>query len=261
MKVVIIGAGNVATHIAMRLAAKGVTPLQIWSHTKESADRLARLVGSSHITNMDDVVSDADAYIISVKDSALEAIVSSLCKNTGNGVYLHTAGTMPTSIFAGHCNRYGVIYPMQTFSKQKVLDFSKIPCFIDANDKETLDFVRSIAGLLSEKVYEMAEEDRRWLHIAAVFACNFSNACCAMASRILAAHGIDFNVMLPLIDETMDKLHFLSPEKAQTGPAVRTDYNVMELHERLLGAYPELKTVYEAISKTIIDMKVGKANI
>ena len=161
-------------------------------------------------------------------------------------------------IFEGRAEHYGVMYPMQTFTKRKQLDFKVIPCFVEASDNETLKVVKEFAALLSDNVYELSGDDRRWLHVAAVFACNFSNACCSMASRILKEHGLDFSVMLPLVDETMRKLHSLSPEEAQTGPAVREDYNVMGRHLDMLDNELELKNVYNIMSNIIIENKKQK---
>lgn len=253
-----IGAGNVATHIARALASSGNAPAQVWSRSLASASELASEVGGEALTCLDDVAAEADVYIISVVDSALAEVVAALCRDGRRGVFVHTAGTMPMQVFEHHAEHYGVFYPMQTFSKHKALDFKDIPCFVEASDEGSLSVVKRLAALLSDRVYELSGDDRRWLHVAAVFACNFANACCAMASRILERHGLDFSVMLPLVDETTRKLHCLTPSDAQTGPAVREDRNVMDRHLAMLDGDADLKRVYRIMSDMIIANKNRK---
>lgn len=254
-KIVLIGAGNVATHMAVALAAAGAAPVQIWSRHIESAAALAATVGGRPTDDIDSVDTDAGIYIVSVADSAMASVVQRLCRRCSGGVFVHTAGTMPMDVFEGHCAHYGVLYPMQTFSKQKPLDFRSIPCFVEASDALTLATVKAMADMLSARVYELSGADRRWLHVAAVFACNFANACSAMAARILESHGIDFGVMLPLLDETVAKLHTLPPAEAQTGPAARGDRNVMNRHIEMLRDNPDLQNVYKVMSEMIMKGK------
>lgn len=250
-RIVIVGAGNVATHIARTLAEKGCTPVQVWSRSEESASALAEQVGCEYVTCMDNILDEADAFIISVADRALPDVIDSLCRKNRRGVFIHTAGTMPMQLFEGHADHYGVLYPMQTFSKQKLLDFSEVPCFIEASDNMALDEVRQVAGMLSKRVYELSSDNRRWLHVAAVFACNFTNACYTMAARILEEHGLDFSMMLPLVDETTRKLHSLRPADAQTGPAARGDHNVMNKHLEMLDNHADLQDIYKIMSEEI----------
>ena len=146
-----IGAGNVATHICKTLASKDCTLVQIWSRTLKSASELASLTGCEPVTSFADIERDADIYIISVVDSALDGVVAQLCAECRNGVFVHTAGSMPMQIFEGRAEHYGVMYPMQTFTKRKQLDFKVIPCFVEASDNETLKVVKEFAALRSEE--------------------------------------------------------------------------------------------------------------
>lgn len=250
-RIVIVGAGNVATHLARTMKKKGIVPTQIWSRSLASASILANDIGSLPVTCFDEVIDDADMYIISVPDQALSEVVRQLCSKKRNGVFVHTSGTMSMDVFDGNTEHYGVLYPMQTFSKQKTIDFSVVPCFLEASDARTLSLIRNVACLLSDNLYELSGEDRRWLHVAAVFACNFSNACYAMAARILEHHGLQFNVMLPLLKETIGKLQYMSPSEAQTGPAIRGDKNVMDKHLTMLNEQIDLKNVYKILSDEI----------
>ncbi len=251
MDIVIIGAGNVATHIARSLVACGVVPRQIWSRTMESALQLAGECDCQAVSDWDSVVVDADIYVVAVVDNKLESVVAELGHRIRNGVVVHTAGSMSISVFDGHCRRYGVFYPMQTFSKSKKVNFHRIPCFVEASSPEVLLVVKTFAGMLSQYVYEMSSADRQWLHVAAVFSCNFANACYCMADKVLRSHGLDFSVMLPLVEETTKKLSVLRPDEAQTGPAVRGDLNVMERHLRMLGSQSELGRIYSLMSEYI----------
>lgn len=251
LRVVMIGAGNLATNLGRALHMAGHDIVQVFSRTQESASRLASLLGAEAVSDLNEVFHDADAYIIAVKDSVLEQVVTSLCKDRTDGVFMHTAGSMPMNIFEGHTAHGGVLYPMQTFSKDRAVDFAEIPFFLEATDDKSMNVIRTLAESVSHSIYEISSEERRYLHLAAVFACNFANHCYAMSAKILEEHDIPFSVMLPLIDETARKVHVLHPHDAQTGPAVRFDENVIRRHLQLLKLHPELAEIYELLSKDI----------
>lgn len=248
MKVVFIGAGNVATLLAKELYDKSFDIIQIYSRTIESASALAREVQAVPVTDISSVISDADLYIFSVKDSVLAGLISLLPPN--QGLWIHTAGSMPMDIFAGHQSRYGVLYPFQTFSKGRSIDWKVVPFFIEASDADSFQLLKEVASRLSDKVTELSAEDRKYLHLTGVFACNFTNHLYVLSKQILAKINLPFDVALPLIDETADKVHSLSPEKAQTGPAVRYDENVMNKHLSLIED-ENMKQIYKLISDNI----------
>lgn len=254
MKIVLIGAGNLATHLGKALHAAGHDMVQVFSRTMQSAETLASLLDAEPLTDMAQVCDDADVYIFSVKDSALEQLISQLCGGEKK-VFLHTAGSMPMSVFQGKALHYGVLYPMQTFSKQREVDFSIIPCFIEANDEFALKQIEGLAGQISHRVYQLSSEDRKYLHLSAVFACNFANHCYAVSQELLQQHGIPFDVMLPLIDETAAKVHGMTPKKAQTGPAVRYDENVIGKQIQLLENQPYFQKIYDCMSKSIHELE------
>ncbi len=254
MKIVLIGAGNLATHLGKALHAAGHDMVQVFSRTMQSAETLASLLDAEPLTDMAQVRDDADVYIFSVKDSALEQLISQLCGGEKK-VFLHTAGSMPMSVFRGKALHYGVLYPMQTFSKQREVDFSIIPCFIEANDEFALKQIEGLAGRISSRVYRLSSEDRKYLHLSAVFACNFANHCYAASQKLLQQHGIPFDVMLPLIDETAAKVHGMTPKEAQTGPAVRYDENVIGKQIQLLENQPYFQKIYDCMSKSIHELE------
>lgn len=261
MKIVLIGAGNLATNLGKSLLSVGHDILQVYSRTMESASNLASSLGGSPVTDIAEVRDDADLYILSVKDSVLPDLIPQLCVGKQSKVFLHTAGSVPMDVFKGMALHYGVFYPMQTFSKSKTVDFRQIPCFIESVDAYTHTLVEGLAHELSDRVYELTSEQRRYLHLSAVFACNFVNHCYAISGEILQKHGIPFDVMLPLIDETAQKVHVLNPVNAQTGPAVRYDENIIREQASLLRDNPFLKDIYERMSMDIhrMDLK-AKAN-
>ena len=226
MKIVLIGAGNLATNLGKALLSAGHDIVQVFSRTVESATALAQIAGGAPVTDIEQVRADADLYVVSVKDSVLGELLPRLCKGKETKVF----------------------YPMQTFSKSKEVDFSEIPCFIEANDDYAHTMIADMAHELSGNVYELSSADRKYLHLSAVFACNFVNHCYAISEKILADHGIPFDVMLPLIDETARKVHELSPREAQTGPAVRFDENVIRMQAALLKNQPQIKDIYERLS-------------
>lgn len=258
MKIVLIGAGNLATNLGKALLAAGHDIVQVFSRTRESAVTLADIAGASPVTDITMVRNDADIYIVSVKDSVVGDLLPLLCKGRETKVFVHTAGSLPLDVFQGMAMHYAVLYPMQTFSKSEEVDFSGIPCFIEANDEYAHGVVADLAHQLSGHIYELSSADRKYLHLSAVFACNFVNHCYAISQDVLEKHGIPFEVMLPLIDETARKVHRLSPHDAQTGPAVRYDQNVIRNQAALLRDNPLLKDIYERMSLSIHRMAEKK---
>lgn len=251
--IVFVGAGNVASCLASALMQKGCRIVQVYSRTQESAQTLARKADCPYTTDLTQISGEANLYIVSVKDDALDDVTARLaCSGNPDALYAHTAGSMPMDVWKGKIRRYGVLYPMQTFSKQRAVDFSAVPFFIEANSEEDACLLKEVAGRVSPKIYEASSEQRRYLHIAAVFACNFTNHMYTLCDRLLAAHGLPFESMLPLIDETARKIHELPPLEAQTGPARRNDRNVIGRHLDILKKEaPELADLYGMISRSI----------
>ncbi len=251
MRIVLIGAGNLATHLGVALRQAGHEILQVFSRTQESSDVLATRVGGEAITDIDRLRTDADIYICALKDAVLPQLLTQICKGREEGIFLHTAGSLPMSVFEGYARHYGVLYPMQTFSKNREVDFSIIPCFVEANSDATLATITTLARSISTNVRCLSSEQRKYLHLSAVFACNFANHCYDMAGTLLEDNGLPFDVLLPLIDETARKVHSLAPRDAQTGPAVRYDENVISAQQQLLAEWPRMQEIYELMSESI----------
>lgn len=254
MRIVLIGAGNLATNLAKALIRSKHEIVQVFSRTEESAEALAQIAECESSTDIYNIRCDADIYIFSVKDSVLERLANCVAENVHGKLFVHTAGSMPMDILP--VERRGVLYPMQTFSKSREVNFAEIPTFVEAEQKEDLALLKSLAESISGKVRVLPSEDRKSLHVAAVFACNFVNHCYRLSEKVLAKYGIPFSVMLPLVEETARKVHEISPKDAQTGPAVRWDENVMFEHKQMLKDDEKMLEIYELMSKSIHNDKL-----
>ena len=253
--IVFVGAGNLATHLAKAFYRKGFRIVQVYSRTEESAKALAQSVEAGYTTSLSDLATDAQMYIAALKDSALASLLPVMVAGREQALWVHTAGSMPMDIWKGRTHHYGVFYPLQTFSKQREVDFREIPVFVEGCNDEVAAFLKEVAAALSGKVYEADSAQRERLHLAAVFACNFANHMYDLAARLLEDNRLPFEVLLPLIDETARKVHELSPHSAQTGPAVRYDENVISHHLQMLAGEPPLQEVYRLLSRNFHELR------
>ncbi|MDD2996776.1 MAG: DUF2520 domain-containing protein [Paludibacter sp.] len=251
---VILGAGNVATHLAPALLKAGIDILQIYSRTETSASVLAAKVNAVFCTDPDKINDSAHYYFYALKDSAIAEVLNYTGKF--KGIHVHTAGSVGLEVFEGKAEQYGILYPLQTFSKEKETDFSQVPLFIEGKNEDTSTLLKTIADKLSTKTYFANSEQRARLHLAAVFACNFSNLLYDIASEIVNEEQGGFEVLKPLISETAEKVQNLSPRKAQTGPATRYDTEIIDKHIAMLSQQPELADLYEKLSKMIYQRRI-----
>ena len=251
MNITLIGAGNLATQLGIAAREAGHAIIQVYSHTLCNATALAEQCGAQAIDSLSQLSDTADIYVVAVKDAVLADVVSEACRGREEKVFAHTAGSMPIDIFNGQARHYGVLSPMQTFSKQRKVDFSLIPVFTEYNDAKANSLITALANSLSDKVTALSSADRRHLHLAAVFACNFANHCFSLAADVMERHGMTFDMLLPLIDETVEKVHEMHPLRAQTGPAIRYDENVLSRQRSLLDGDDLAQTIYDTMSKSI----------
>lgn len=253
LHVVFIGAGNLATHLAQALFNTGGCIIdQVYSRTLEAADSLATKIKAEATTDINKIKLGADLYIVALRDNALTDLIHQIMLNKPDSLVVHTSGSTSMSIFEGLGNRYGVLYPMQTFSKDKKVDFSNIHFFIEANNTADCKLLTSLVGNISKNVHLADSMQRKKLHLAAVFVCNFTNHMYTLATDILEQYDLPFDAMLSLIDETTEKIHSVHPKAAQTGPAVREDTEVMNKHLAMLSHMPDVQEIYRKISKSII---------
>lgn len=247
-RIAIIGAGNVASHLAQVLSKKHSVK-QIASRNLARAQQLAeKIPGCEALQNLSDLHSDLDFYILAVSDSAISETAENLpCVA---GIVAHTSGSTPIEALKSSGHAQGVFYPLQTFSKEARVDFSSIPFFIEGSSVEAANALSELASSISRTVHLANSELRAKLHLAAVFGCNFANHLWSIANDILAEAGLDFSIMGPLLQTTLDKALNMPPAKAQTGPAARCDMATIERQEAALEGIP--KDIYTLITKSII---------
>lgn len=254
-RIVLIGAGNVAHHLAPALLKAGLNLCQIYSRSIESARELGKKTGITYTADVFAVYPDCDVYVFCVSDDALLPLFKSIRINK-EALVLHTSGSIPMTVFQSCAKNYGVLYPLQTFSKKRVLNFREIPLCIEASNAFSYEAVSAIARSLSDQVKDISSDKRKKLHLAAVFANNFANHLYGLAGKMLEKEGLDFALLRPLIFETAHKVMLLSPEEAQTGPARRNDESILAMHKALLKSDKKLYTLYALLSDSIKDAQV-----
>ena len=252
-KIVIIGAGNLATQLAQAFQENGIQISQIYSRTAESASELAGKVGVGFTNDLSQLITNADLYVIAVNDSAIRQILENL-QLKENRLIVHTAGSVPMSILDGFTNNYGVFYPLQTFSKTRKVDFQTIPICIEANHPSNLMKLQELAGKLSRSVHQINTDERKTLHLAAVIANNFVNHFYTLGAEILQDKKLNFDLLKPLIIETAKKIETLHPVDAQTGPAKRNDSEIIQAQLKMLHDRPELQKIYSFVTENIFQV-------
>ncbi len=249
-RIILIGAGNMAHHLAAALLKAGMNLCQIYSRTIESARELGIKTGITYTADIWGIYPDGDIYIFCVSDDALSSLYKSIRINK-EAIVLHTSGSLPMDVFKPHFSHFGVLYPLQTFTKKRTLDFGEIPLCIEASDPAVRKVIKSLAAALSSRVEELSSEKRKKLHLAAVFANNFANHMYTVAAQLLEEDGLDFNLLRPLIFETAHKVMVMSPENAQTGPARRGDESILNMHKMLLKDHRKWLNLYTQLSDSI----------
>lgn len=248
-RVVFIGAGNLATRLAVELKEQGILIEQVYSRTESSAEKLSQLLQTDYTTTPEQIVRDADIYFVALKDAVIDNVLSKV--EFEDKLLVHCSGSLPLSVLNKYAQNTGVFYPLQTFTKHRAVDFKKVPIFVEANSEVNEIILLKLAEKISEKVSILESEKRLFLHIAAVFACNFVNHLYTIASDLLKSNNISFDIVHPLIRETALKAMSMEPQKAQTGPAVRFDRNIISAHMDALGTFPEFRGLYLEISENI----------
>jgi len=251
-KVVLLGAGNLATQLSLALHENGIEILQVYSRTIESAKALAEQLDCRFTTSVNKIENNADLYIFALSDKALQPILDELSIPIGKVV--HTAGSISVDIFENYAENYGVFYPLQTFSKNRKVDFQEIPICIESNNMQLQEDLIVLAKRISGNVHLITSEQRTQLHLAAVFTCNFANHMYSIGQELLAEKEVGFELLKPLIAETAHKVLQLNPVLAQTGPAIRFDEETMSSHEKALKNTPDFQKLYRFVSESIYKM-------
>lgn len=249
-EIVILGAGNVATHLTVALKNSGYNIKQVYSRNLSNADCLAMLVGAEPVCDIKNLYRDADFYLIAVSDAAISTVAESMPRVLG--IVAHTAGSVNLATLE-RFERHGVLYPFQTFTKDRGIDFLNIPVLIEGNRSDVKRALVELASGISNNVQKADSQKRAILHVAAVFSSNFVNHMYAISQTLLDASGLDFNLLKPLISETTQKALTMNPVDAQTGPARRKDFGVMGEHVERLDSQKLYQDIYQLVSKSIVN--------
>ena len=246
-KIVLLGTGNVSWHLAHAFFKAGADIVQIYGRNAQKAEALAAQVLASPISDLDNLVETADLYLLCISDNNIAEVTGKLPPL--NGIVAHTSGAVHMQVLSG-CNNYGVFYPLQTFVAGTPVDFEKVPILCEGSSGEVEAALMSLAFTLSQKVYAVNSVQREKLHVAAVFANNFTNHMLAKAYAICQENNIPFEVLHPLIEATFTKALSGDPATNQTGPAVRHDDKTIAKHLELLDN-SMLRELYKVITKSI----------
>jgi len=251
--IVIIGAGRLATHLGLAFYKQGLNIVQVYNRTSERGKKLAGRIGATFTADIHEITKDADLYILAVSDSVLEHLAAEL--RLKDKLVVHTSGTMGMDVLTPISANIGVFYPLQTFSPTRRIDFRKIPVCIEGNSGVSEQMLADLAGKITQRIYILSSDNRRFLHLGAVLASNFTNFIYTITEELLKEHEIPFNLLEPLILQTARNIKHGDLIQYQTGPAIRGDAKVLEKHHELLAAHPDYLEIYKLITKNIIKHK------
>ncbi len=250
--IVIIGAGNVAWHLSRQFRMAGHRILQVLSKTEAPAEFLAQESQASFTDDIDGLNKEGSLYVIAVNDDAVEELAERLY--LPDALVVHTCAMLPMEVLEPVSDRHGVFYPLQTMTKGRDLNFREIPIFIEASNDSAGDEIYHLAAGISDKVLHADLNKRKTLHVAAVFANNFSNHLFHISTQLLKRGNMNFDMLMPLIKETVRKIEAHQPFDAQTGPAKRGDMKTVEEHLHLLADFPGFREIYLVMTESLIDL-------
>ena len=253
LKIILIGVGNVGFHLGKKLHEVGLEVNQVYSRKITKAKRLSKIIKCEAIKNLEDISKEADIYILAVPDSAIENVAANLSKQIPlSKLVVHTSGATPSTVLKPYFKNYGIFYPLQTFSITRKVNFSNIPICVDSNLKKHRASLEKLGRRISQSVHQINDQERSILHIAAVFVNNFSNNLFTIGEKITSTEKLPFDLLKPLIQETVDKIIVQSPHEMQTGPAKRGDNTNIQLHlKNLKKHFPEFIEVYQTMTQNI----------
>jgi predicted short-subunit dehydrogenase-like oxidoreductase (DUF2520 family) len=260
-KIVIIGCGNVAWHIAKKLFSLKRFEILIYNHKPNSSlNDFRDKLGCRVFTSLEKITDDAPYYIISVTDKHIRSVAEKIKIKNPNALLTHVSGSAAIEDLGKRVHHTGVMYPLQTFSKNDAIKWKEIPIFLECHESKAKEILTEFALLFSKKLFYADRPQRLRLHLAAVLVNNFTNSLYAAAAKVIDT-GIkkaDYRILMPLIDQTVSKVKKMHPLKAQTGPAKRGDETVMKKHLKLLSEEPELKKIYKQLSRLISKQQKAK---
>jgi predicted short-subunit dehydrogenase-like oxidoreductase (DUF2520 family) len=250
----IIGTGNLATSLAPALEQNGFVINNVYGRSIKSVQRIAdNLYQASATTSLDFSNSKSTVFMLALADNAIEEVARELVL-PADAIVAHTSGSRSLSVLGYTASpNIGVFYPLQTFSKLKRVSFNDVPILIEGDNKFTKKILLGLAKKISSTVHEATSKQRKMIHLAAIFASNFTNAMMVHANDLMQGAKSDLKLLGPLLEETINKSLFLGPENAQTGPAARGDLELLDEHLEMLEKYPAMKETYELISQQILN--------
>lgn len=249
MNISIIGSGNTATVLGRLLKGKNHSIIEIGGRNEATISHLAKELNAKAVFDLSHLNMNSDIFIIAVNDDTVGKIAASMVVN--DKIVVHTAGSISVNVLGKASKNYGILYPLQTLRKETNY-LPLIPFLIDANNEETKKLIYDLASSISSSVTVSNDATRLQYHLSAVMVSNFSNHLFVLAKNYCDENNISFSLLIPLIEETVNRLHYFTPQKMQTGPAARNDFSTMQTHLQLLNNFPHLKSVYEKMSKSII---------
>lgn len=247
-KIALIGAGNVACNIAKALKNNGIEPFCIYTRSANKLHEVQENLGVKTVCDYREI-QDCDLVIIAVKDDAIKEV--SLNLKNYKALVVHTSGTQSSSLL-NHLDNYGIMYPLQTFSKDVEVDFKQIPFLITASSVDNLEKLKKFVNILSDVVLECTDENRSFIHMSAVYVSNFVNVMLQIGNKFLEDKGLDVSILQPLVMETVKKTFAMGAENALTGPARRADYDTIDKHKLMLSDYDDEKKIYELLTNYIL---------
>lgn len=253
----VIGSGNVAWHLSQALVQAGHRFHEVYSRNEKSGKELSQKFSGSFNPSLDFSESPAELFILAVPDSAIPLVASSL-KMPSTAILLSVSGSFPLKRLLTFSKKVAVFYPLQTFSKESALEYNNIPFLIEADDSEIAEVVTKLAKDISDTVYQIDSATRKKIHVAAVFASNFTNYMLSVSHDLLKKEQVEFNILKPLVFETLQKAFSIGPHKSQTGPAIRGDFETWQNHLQLLDKEEDLKNIYNMMSHQINKLMKNK---
>lgn len=251
----IIGSGNVATHMARALHAVGYDIRQVFSLHYDHAARLARQVEAMPVDQVSQLDPTADVYLLAVTDDAIYDLASALrpmaASHANHPLFLHTSGSTPADVLSPLSSSYGVVWSPQTFVRNQQMDYSQLPLCIEGSSPEVTAAIEQFFSSVSTHLFHLDSQQRRWAHLAAVMISNFGNAVNALAQEVTTTHGIDFSMLRPLAEATVEKMNQGPLWPQQTGPAIRRDQKTIEAQRQLLADQPQLLQLYNLLTDII----------
>jgi predicted short-subunit dehydrogenase-like oxidoreductase (DUF2520 family) len=246
----LLGSGNVAWHLSAILAEKGCRFLGVYNRTPQHAKGLSEKLNCPIVSDLEQAPRDADVYLICTSDRTIVPVSALLPENSG--LTVHVSGSAAIDDIDKKHKRRGVMYPLQTFNRTRHVSLTNVPVFVEADTLSDVDFLMTLAGLISDVVIPLEGERRKMLHVAAVFACNFTNFMYGLAADIMQENGLDFQLLFPLIQETAKRVeNSNNPMMLQTGPAVRNDITTIQNHLDSLKNHPNLRKLYQMLTQSI----------